>query len=137
MYQQYRYTILAAILAALWIATPLLAVVHIALDSHTYCAEHGILEEGVTHHDTSDASRQAPSGAAADASTEGFPNDSGHTPCGFGDTATLDSIHLGHIPTIKAAPIALSIDAYFSGQYAGDSQPPLVFAPKTSPPALT
>jgi hypothetical protein len=136
MYRQLRHAILAALLGAVWILTPMLSVVHVALEPHVYCAEHGILEEGGTHLATGDAATEADSRASR-SGEERVPKGGSHTACAFGELATRD---------IVGFEVSVAIEKAFPGRPSGTpldqrvKHSPvglLLVAPKTSPPLAT
>lgn len=134
MNRRLRHIVFSALLCAVWIATPLLSAAHVALEAHTYCAEHGVLEEGRTHHASMPASEDADVGPAFHASKQELPGNDSHTVCAFGEIATHDVTPHAFEVAVAAAPTALSVEIASFERSATASSCVLRSAPKTSPP---
>jgi hypothetical protein len=133
---------LAAIaLAAIWVITPALAALHGALESHSYCAEHGAFEHSADEPaGTSDAPPTLPLGDLGEADRLLAVTDRGgladdHAACALGDTVLRDGVVFG-----TTALVAAAIDTFPTA----DAIAPLTvaapidildLAPKSSPPA--
>jgi hypothetical protein len=117
----------AAVLAAMWLLSPLVSAVHGALAEHRYCARHGSFEEVGA---SSRAERWADDGPAR--VTVAFAGE--HHACAFGDVIPCGAARLappsGQAPPCAGAtpPVIASIDL--------SPIPILAFAPKSSPPVL-
>ncbi len=131
-----RHIFLATLLAAVWIATPVLSAIHVALEAHTYCAEHGTLEEGTPHQLDSDTASNTEDSTDAGVHTnkEEDSDSSSHTVCAFGDPATRDikafdvAVLVGPAPATGACTLAVYENTVPANLRL------LLLAPKTSPP---
>ncbi len=137
MRHQHRHTIIASLLAAIWIAVPLLAMIHIAAEEHNYCAEHGALEEGSGHHSSnaslaSDA-KEAPADALGSAPMR-LPDNDAHTGCALTEQATHDIAPFEIAISVEAAPGLVTKRRSVVVAEAVASINILRGAPKTSPP---
>lgn len=132
-------TFAATCLLVVWIATPLLALAHVALEEHRYCAEHEQLEEGADGH-AQGAERGAPDANDTPSSTltPGDPGDSQveHEGCAFGESFPLEDHFV--LPSDLASEPALASEAPpVPGVRALAAKLPLfLFAPKNSPPPV-
>ena len=138
MYRHQRHSVVAAFLVAVWAITPVLSVIHAALDAHTYCAEHGVLEEGDTHHVATAASRgqqESRSPLLIGPNQPDAPEQDPHSACAFDDVATRDVTPWCAAMAVVAAPSA-HVTAAPARHHVGQSSLRLLLAaPKTSPPA--
>ncbi len=125
----------AILLLVVWLATPLLSVVHITMEEHTYCAAHDRLEEGGTHS-SDPAELESTQSEAPVASAGQNGSESEHEQCALGDCFTLEklspSTKLLSSPT-EAADVNIQ---RFTNISAGERIPLLTIAPKCSPPSL-
>jgi hypothetical protein len=123
----------ALALAALWVVTPAMAAVHGALESHSYCAEHGAFEH------TPDEPGEAPAAAPGDhddriTATPNGAADS-HQMCQLGDTLLRDGVALAHPDSVTPADVAPVATVALVSQTSAAPIDPLMLAPKSSPPA--
>jgi hypothetical protein len=120
-------------LLAVWIAAPLLSVAHVALDEHTYCAEHERLEEGANAH--SEPPSEQDSTASVFSSREPGESPDEHEACAFGEDFTRETWTLSHdfvvtpMLAVERAPALVAFDLV-------KTTPLLLVAPKNSPPIL-
>ena len=127
----------AILLLVVWIATPLLAVGHVAVEEHRYCVEHQRLEEGANTH-------------RGDASIEASPEivvserilrvselpERSHEVCASVECLSVDTLRpdnkAQNVVAVKSQYTALVLlKAQDSYQIA-----PITIAPKCSPPHL-
>lgn len=133
MDRRLRHIFLSGLLAAIWILTPLLSVVHIALEAHTYCAEHGVLEEGRTNH-TNELGETDSDLSPAFHATQERPENESHSGCAFNDLATHDITP--HVIEVKVTLVPTSVLVSEITYKKSASPIARLFrtAPKTSPP---
>jgi hypothetical protein len=119
----------AFVLALSWCVCPALAALHASLELHRYCPEHGALEE-------IDGGAGAPNDRVLDGATptlEGASAARAHEECAFdrccrpGQVAAEIPVHVRHLDAWLIAA--------FPRTEAAFPVAPIVFAPKTSPPA--
>lgn len=117
----------ALAVALLWLAAPLLSLAHATTAAHTYCARHGILEEGGAGG--SDAQPDRPLAAAT---ADGVP--AVHEACSF---ARLCRFGQTLAPLVLAVGEAAAPEPALAPR-APEPAPAIAIldsAPKTSPPA--
>ena len=120
---------LAAALAAVWLAMPALAAVHGAVDAHEYCAEHQAFEHRTVGSDSIGAHDDG-------VSVEDVAAQDRHDDCTFDDALLRDGLRSALLAFDVARPcptIALA------GPRADAARPLAILAsaPKTSPPSLS
>ena len=133
MHRNFAQLVASLCLLAVWIATPLLSVAHLALEEHSYCAEHERLEEGAHGKAQNESSTSAIAGVhvAPDLPGEG---DEDHEDCAFGDDFTRECLHCLPSQSAHAAPTALVVDPFLLASIAPATSDLLLLAPKNSPP---
>lgn len=133
----------AATLLVLWIVVPLLSLAHVALEEHTYCAEHQRLEEAQDAHNQGQASNaldaaeehpKAPAVRSTDRSSG--DEDGGHEGCAFGDDFTRDAQCVAHSSADIAPAIAFIVLPKTHLAPAIAAIRLIHLAPKNSPPQL-
>tara|TARA_R110002096_G_scaffold77896_11_gene183507 strand:- start:33639 stop:34073 length:435 start_codon:yes stop_codon:yes gene_type:complete len=131
----------AATLLVLWIVVPLLSLAHVALEEHTYCAEHQRLEEAQDAHGKSLAARaldaaedhaEPPVARSGDGSTGA--SDGGHESCAFGDDFTRDAQCVPHTSVGIVPAIAFLVLPKTRLAPAKAAIRLIHLAPKNSPP---
>ena len=127
-----RHILSAALIVAVWLATPILSVFHIAFEEHSYCAEHESLEEGPSAH-ASDARPNVGGHDAAFAGSKDTPEPN-HEECAFGESFTRDTISVDQPCFAEIAHTVSAPPAPPIASDAGPAIPLLLAAPKSSPP---
>ena len=135
MRANFSYIAATILLLVVWCATPLLAVAHIAIVEHTYCATHDRLEEGGGAHNSARAElaqSEAQASSAGDDSSE-----SEHKLCALGDCFTLEKLSPNTNVFSSVTTLAAGINTQRFVDINTDERIPLLaIAPKCSPPAL-
>jgi hypothetical protein len=135
--RSYRHTLSAALLVAVWIASPALSALHHAFEQHSYCPEHGTLEE--QRDDVAEPAARAPVAAETGLSSAVFAADRGqsalgHEVCAHQEFAPRDAFSPEHAVAVEPAPLARTADRSPNESIAGRPIPLLHAAPKCSPP---
>ncbi len=126
----------AILLLVVWLATPLLSVVHITMEEHTYCAAHDRLEEGSSVHSSDSGELEPTQSEAPVASTGQNGSESEHEQCALGDCFTLEKLSPSN-KLLSSATEAADVNVQrFTNISAGERIPLLAIAPKCSPPSL-
>lgn len=142
MRQRFKHRACATSLLVLWILVPLLALAHVALEEHTYCAEHQRLEEAGDIHggasrlvsDLAPDAEEHPPRAVSGNSSENTAG--GHERCALSEDFTRDaqcpSLLVRTLTTSQCfAPVVLPVATPVIRAIAL-----LRNAPKSSPPQL-
>lgn len=138
MNRQSPHILSAALLLMVWIATPILAVVHGVVERHTYCAEHERVEDAVESHITAsllkgdeprDDEAQSKIGRG-----ETPEHSEGHEDCAFGDSFTREILVFTF--DLVFAPAQLALTRPGTPPIATGAAAVALFriAPKNSPP---
>ena len=127
----------AALIVFVWVGAPILSLVHVAHESHNYCAEHQRLEEAshgstVADHVDSESS-EIPAFAARNDANHSSPE---HEECSFGESFTRDTASSDATEFAFSAAAFAALVADPPKTFAGSSIPLLLTAPKSSPPKL-
>ncbi len=120
------------LILGVWIASPLLSVVHAVFEEHRYCAEHERLEEASETHVPGD-SKTGATGAIASSNSGELPTE--HEDCAFDEdfTRTIPDSTLVLLATPAPAilpPAQIRTIAFVHGISL------LHVAPKSSPPTI-
>lgn len=136
MARTHCHILCATLLVGIWLANPVLSAVHHLLEVHTYCAEHGTLEEVADSRagePTDDESGCSPAVRERD----GGPPTFGHDACALQEFAPRD-IFTPEVDCASArAAIAEATTTAPVMWTAGLPIPLLLVAPKSSPPYAT
>lgn len=123
------------ILLVVWIATPLFAVVHVAVEEHRFCAEHQRLEEGASAHQDDAVIAAAPEIVVSERvlRSPDVPQRA-HEVCASVDCLSVDTLRpdakgqsIVAVASVYATPLLLR--AQYTYRIA-----PILIAPKCSPP---
>lgn len=143
MRQRVKHRVAATSLLVLWILVPLLALAHVALEEHTYCAEHQRLEEaGDVHRGANGAISDVALGSEDHhpPTVSGNSSESdtgGHERCALGDEFTRDAQCPGLLVRTLTATQFFAPVAPPAASPALRTIALLRIAPKSSPPQLT
>jgi hypothetical protein len=134
------HSLAATLVLAVWILAPVLAVIHVALEDHIYCAEHQRLEEGSDAHSAVGDSAMTQADAKG-SQTQSFQPRSeesaaSHEGCAFGEDFTREGLRLEHRISAEPALMASDSEAIRLTGNASSGIPLLLSAPKNSPPSL-
>jgi hypothetical protein len=124
-------------LLAVWLSTPILAVAHMVVAEHRFCAEHERLEEGTEGHapgvDQAGTERDDSSAVCADQTEE---SESGHESCAFGDSFTLEDAFIQTVDLAVEPAFASEASLALHSKTVHSSLLLLRVAPKNSPPHI-
>lgn len=122
-------------LLAVWLSTPILAVAHVVVAEHRFCAEHERLEEGTEGHapgvDEAETERDDSSTVCADQTEE---SESEHEACTFVDTFTLEDDFIQPEDFAVEQALASEASPALHCKTVHSSLSLLRVAPKNSPP---
>ncbi len=142
MRQSIQQRVAATTMLVLWILVPLLSLAHIALEEHTYCAEHQRLEEAGNSHggrSTISAALGAETevGPKADSSPASQRRTGSHERCALADDFTRDAQSPAHAFPSQAPQLAFSDAISINRAEVASNIALLHAAPKNSPPQPT
>lgn len=126
-----RHKISATTLVALWIVMPMLAAVHLAVEEHAYCVEHGALEDVA---DTDGPHVDFEDDDSARARPGGQEPASPHEACAFEDCAIRDVEIVELVQMAAIVPVVHGPMVLLASSHVGNPVPLLLTAPKISPP---
>jgi hypothetical protein len=124
-------------LLAVWLSTPILAVAHVVVSEHRFCAEHERMEEGTEVHapgvDEAGLERDDGTAVLADQTEE---SESGHEACTFVDNFTLEDAFIQPVDFAVEQALASEASPALHCKTVHSSLPLLRVAPKNSPPHI-
>ncbi len=138
MGRQSPYLLSAALLLMVWIATPILALVHGVVERHAYCAEHERVEDVVESHGAAAylASDPPRDGDARSEATRGedSQHSEGHQDCAFGDSFVREALLCEFDVAVTPAEQTQTLQGDALPAASAPSIALLHIAPKNSPP---
>jgi hypothetical protein len=128
-----RYRIPAALLAALWLITPVAISLHGLSERHVYCPEHGTLEEQPAES-TLGPRRTAPDDEIDRRDPSAAHGE--HAACSFAQVGAHAGVVAEAVSAVSSALDALLVPGLTRQAEHLGSIPVFRFAPKNSPPPL-
>ncbi len=138
MGRNYPHILSAALLLMVWIATPILSLVHGLVQEHSYCTEHERLEDADKAHSRSpllaDSSKEAREALARIPQGEAPGHSGGHEECAFDDSYTRETLVIELDASMATALLALTVSGVDPPAVHTPSTALFRIAPKNSPP---
>ena len=124
-------------LLAVWLSMPILAVAHVVVTEHRFCAEHERMEEGTGVHapgvEEAGTEHDDTARVCGDQTEE---SELDHEACAFGDSFTLEDAFIQPSDLTVEPALASEAPPAPHSQTVHCSLPLLLVAPKSSPPHI-